>query len=55
MTEIGYVANLEFLCAFLAESEAKDFTIVKACSQIGQITEKLEDLENTGNMEAKIA
>ena len=46
IARIGYVHNVEFLCGYITESEARNYTIAKAEIAIQKMTEKLIDLAN---------
>ena len=46
IARIGYVHNVEFLCGYITESEARNYTIPKAEIAIQKMTEKLIDLAN---------
>ena len=46
IARIGYVHNVEFLCGFITESEARNYTIPKAEIVNQKMTEKLIDLAN---------
>ena len=46
IARIGYVPNVEFLCGYITESEARNYTIPKAEIGIQKMTEKLIDLAN---------
>ena len=46
---VGILSAFEFLVGYFKESEANNFSVVKANVHLGKLSEKLIDLKETGN------